>query len=134
MKDVFQLKMTAMSPFILDLWSNIWSKVDGFRENCEKLISGSGAYQQISLIFAEFEKFRIRKPFKTEAIFCQKMPLQRMLRIVGRFKNFELQCILAFWPRPFPVFYAVLEFCILAQEYRRGSIFNSKWPQCPQLY
>ena len=35
-----QLEMTAMTIFILDLWSNIWAKGNGFWENWEKRISG----------------------------------------------------------------------------------------------
>jgi hypothetical protein len=46
--------------------------------------------------FSEFEKFPIRKPFKTEPILCQKM-----LRIVGRVKNFELQCKISVLTMPF---------------------------------
>jgi hypothetical protein len=84
--------------------------------------------------FSEFEKFPIRKPLVTEAIFSLVLPLQRMLKIADRGKNIELQCIFVFWPRPFPVFYAAIDLCILAPENCEGSILYSKWLQCPYLY
>jgi hypothetical protein len=45
-----------------------------FEKILKKLISGSGAYQQISLIFAEFENFELVSLLRQKQFFDSKCP------------------------------------------------------------
>ena len=87
--------------------------------------------------FSEFQKFLIPQVFVVNTFSQRLLLLLRMFKVISLGANFEFSCIWAFWPRPFLMFYAMIDFYmidILGQEGCRDLIFSLKWPQCPHLY
>ena len=86
---------------------------------------------------SEFQKFLIPQVFVVNTFTQRLLLLLRMFKVISLGANFEFSCIWAFWPRPFLMFYAMINFYmidILGQEGCRDLIFSLKWPQCPHLY